>query len=194
MHNPSRQTFTCARPILSWIALAGPTSFAFMKPISEGDIRRSFINCSRGEAERVKLPADFAGLPWPDLDFLGWRDQGAPDRAYLIAERDDHLVGITLRATSGHPRNFTARSMCSVCLTTHTAGGVALMTGRRAGEAGRTGNSVGQYLCTDLACSLYIRGLKDTDADNDLGESLSTDEKIGRALANLDAFLDKIAR
>jgi hypothetical protein len=179
---------------LSWITLAGPTSFAFMKPISEGDIRRSFVNCSRGEAERMKLPADFAGIPWPDLDFLGWRDQGAPDRAYLIAERDDHLTGITLRATRGHPRNFTARSMCSVCLTTHTAGGVALMTARRAGAAGRQGNSVGQYLCTDLACSLYIRGLRETDADTDLEESLPADEKIIRALANLDAFLDKVRR
>ena len=47
-----------------------------MEPISEAEIRRSFLNCSKGEATRVKLPADFAGTPWADLDFYGWIDPG----------------------------------------------------------------------------------------------------------------------
>ncbi|WP_449061964.1 FBP domain-containing protein [Planomonospora algeriensis] len=34
------------------------------------------------------------------------------------------------------------------------------MPARRTGEAGRQGDSVGQYLCTGLACSLYTRGRK----------------------------------
>jgi hypothetical protein len=165
-----------------------------MKPIGERDIRLSFVNCSKGEASRVKLPANFAELRWPDLDFLGWRDPGAPDRAYLIAERDDSLVGVTLRTTSGRSRNFAARSMCSLCLTLHTAGGVALMTARRTGEAGRRANSVGQYLCADLACSLYVRGVKISDAGADLDETISPDDKIVRARANLDTFLDKVIR
>jgi hypothetical protein len=54
-----------------------------------------------------------------------------------------------------------------------TAGGVTLMTARRAGPDGRQGNSVGQYLCTDLACSLYARGLRAPAAGADLDESLS---------------------
>jgi FBP C-terminal treble-clef zinc-finger len=165
-----------------------------MKPLAEHDIRRSFINCSRGEASRVRLPADLADIPWPELDFLGWRDPGAPDRAYLIAEHDGGLTGITLRAVTGRPRNFAVRSMCSVCLTMHTAGGVTLMTARRTGEAGRKGDSVGQYLCTDLACSLYLRGRIVSAAGADLDESLSLDDKIARARANLDSFLDKVTQ
>jgi hypothetical protein len=163
-----------------------------MQPITEAEIRKSFVNCSKGEAQRISVPRDLDETPWADLDFLGWRDPGAPDRAYLVAEREDGPIGIALRATTGGGRGFTARSMCSVCLTTRTAGGVTLMTARRRGAAGRAGNSVGQYLCHDLACSYYVRGLRVPPTGPDLDESLPTEGKIKRARANLDAFLDKI--
>jgi hypothetical protein len=84
--------------------------------------------------------------------------------------------------------------MCSLCLTTHTSGGVALMTARRTGEAGRQGNTVGQYLCTDLACSLYTRGKKQPGAAGDLDETLSVDEKSARTQSNLTAFIDKVIK
>jgi treble-clef zinc-finger protein len=164
-----------------------------MKSISERDIRLSFVNCSKGEAKRLTIPAGLDALPWPDLDFLGWRDPGAPERAYLVAEHDDRLVGVALRAASAGTRGFTARSICSLCLTTRTGGGVVLMSARRTGAAGRRGNSVGQYLCSDLACSVYIRGRKQS-VGGAVDESLSQEEKIARTLANLDAFLAKITR
>jgi hypothetical protein len=163
-----------------------------MKPVTEHDIRTSLVNCSKGEAKRLSIPKDLADHPWEDLDFLGWRDPGAPERAYLIAERDGPLVGIALRVTSGASRRFTSRSMCSLCLTTHTSGGVALMTARRTGEAGRQGNSVGQYLCIDLACSLYTRGKKEAAGGGVIDESLTLEEKVARTRANLYSFMDKV--
>lgn len=165
-----------------------------MKPLTEHEIRLSLVNCSKGEAKRLNPPRDLAGLPWDHLDFLGWRDPGAPDRAYLVAERDGRPLGVALRAAPRVARGFTARSMCSLCLTPHTGGGVSLMTARRTGEAGRQGNSVGQHLCADLACSLYVRGEKESVAAADFAESLSREDKIARMLANLNAFLDKITR
>jgi hypothetical protein len=165
-----------------------------MRPLTERDIRASFVNCSKGEAKRLGLPKDFADLPWDDLDFLGWRDPGAPERAYLVAEHGGRLVGISLRGTSGTSRGFTARSLCSLCLTTRTGGAVALMTARRTGEAGKQGNTVGQYLCGDLDCSLYVRGRKQSVAGGDLDETLTLDEKIERVQDNLHAFLDKVTR
>ncbi|WP_433478547.1 FBP domain-containing protein [Spirillospora sp. CA-142024] len=165
-----------------------------MRPVTEHEIRTSFVNCSKGEAKRLGLPKDFADLPWDDLDFLGWRDPGAPERAYLVAERDGRLVGIALRKASGASRGFISRSMCSLCLTTRTGGAVALMTARRTGEAGRQGNSVGQYLCDDLDCSLYVRGKKRSVAGGEFEESLTPEEKITRMQTNLHAFLDKVAR
>ncbi|MFB4290058.1 FBP domain-containing protein [Nonomuraea sp. ATR24] len=163
-----------------------------MKFITERDIRRSFVNCSKGEAQRLGIPRDLAEQPWDDLDFLGWRDPGAPDRGYLVAERDDGgLVGIALRATPATGRGFTSRSMCSLCLTTLAGGNVALMTARRTGEAGRLGNTVGQYLCGDLACSLYTRGRKQA-VGGDFDETLTVTEKIARTRGNLAAFIEKV--
>ncbi|MCK2215468.1 FBP domain-containing protein [Actinomadura sp. ATCC 31491] len=163
-----------------------------MRPLTERDIRTSFVNCSKGEAGRAGIPKDLHDLPWDDLDFLGWRDPGAPERAYLVAERDARLTGVALRVTSGGSRAFTSRSMCSLCLTTHTGGGVALMTARRTGESGRQGNSVGQYLCADLACSLYLRGRKESAGAGVVEESLTLADKLARTQANLRSFLDRV--
>lgn len=162
-----------------------------MREASEQQIRASFVNCSKGEAKRLAVPRDLAERPWEHLDFLGWRDPGAPDRSYLVTEREGRLIGVALRFQAKQ-RGFLHRGMCSLCLTTHPGNGVSLMAARRTGEAGRQGNSVGEYMCTDLACSLYIRGKKLPEAGGRLQESLTTEEKVARTTANLFAFLDKI--
>ncbi|MEU9335977.1 FBP domain-containing protein [Streptomyces sp. NPDC048290] len=162
-----------------------------MRALTEQDIRSSFVNCSKGEAKRLAVPRDLAERDWEHLDFLGWRDPGAPDRSYLVGERDGAPVGVALRFPASQ-RGFLHRSMCSLCLTTHRGGGVSLMTARKAGAAGREGNSVGLYMCTDLACSLYLRGRKVPDSGMRFEESLTVQEQIDRALGNLSAFLDKL--
>ncbi|MFJ5557037.1 FBP domain-containing protein [Streptomyces sp. NPDC093250] len=162
-----------------------------MRALTEQDIRTSFINCSKGEAKRLAVPRDLDERPWGDLDFLGWRDPGAPDRSYLVTERQDRLVGVAMRFQPAR-RGFFHRSMCSLCLTTHPRGGVSLMTARKAGAAGREGNSVGAYICIDLACSLYLRGLKETETGPRFEESLTLEEQIDRTRGNLFAFLDKL--
>lgn len=162
-----------------------------MRPVTERDIRASFVNCTKGEAKRLAVPRDLAALPWDDLDFLGWRDPAAPQWAYLVAESGDGPLGVALRLAApyaGHAR----RSMCSFCLTTHSGDRVSLMTARRAGRGGQQGNSVGAYLCSDLACSLYLRGKKETGPGGRFQESLTLDEKIARTTANLTGFLDKV--
>ncbi|MFD0340166.1 FBP domain-containing protein [Streptomyces sp. NPDC127117] len=162
-----------------------------MKAVNEQDIRASFINCSKGEAKRLPLPRDLDEQPWDDLDFLGWRDLSAPGRSYLVTERDGELIGVTLRFPS-QQRGFLHRSMCSLCLTTHPGSGVSLMTARKTGTAGREGNSVGLYMCTDLACSLYVRGRKIAAPGARFRESLTVAEQVERTRSNLDAFLDKL--
>ncbi|MEY7979250.1 FBP domain-containing protein [Streptomyces pilosus] len=162
-----------------------------MRALTEQDIRTSFINCSKGEAKRLAVPRGLEARPWDDLDFLGWRDPGAPDRSYVVVEREGRPVGVAMRFQPAQ-RGFLHRSMCSLCLTTHPRGGVSLMTARRAGAAGREGNSVGAYMCTDLACSLYLRGLKVPESGGRFEESLTLEEQIDRTRRNLFAFLDKL--
>jgi len=162
-----------------------------VKPLTENEIRAAFVNCSKGEARRLNLPRDLAERPWEDLDFLGWRDQQSPERAYLAVELDGRLVALVLRCPGPGPLQKKT-SMCSICLTSHT-GGVTLMVAPRTGKAGQQGNTVGDYFCSDLACSLYVRGLK---AVHGLGgrppERLTLEEKVERTLGNLAAFVAKV--
>jgi hypothetical protein len=164
-----------------------------MEPIDEKDIRGSFINCSKGEAKRINLPRQSMDLPWADMDFLGWRDPGAPDRGYIVAELDDRLVGVTLRAPQGVRRSFTKTTVCTLCITGHPGTGVCLLVAPKAGAAGRQANTVGAYICSDLACSLYLRGKKTTGLGARYEESLPLQDKIDRTLTNLAAFLGKVA-
>lgn len=161
-----------------------------MKPLTEQEIRAAFVNCTKGEAKRLSVPRDLAERPWDDLDFLGWRDPQAPDRAYLAIELDGRPVALALRCPSAASWQMR-RSMCSMCVTTHT-GGVSLMVAAKAGRAGQQGNSVGAYICSDLACSLYVRGKKDAGVGARLHESLTLEEKIQRTVVNLAGFIAKV--
>ncbi|WP_018681174.1 FBP domain-containing protein [Actinokineospora enzanensis] len=159
-----------------------------MDELTEREIRGSFVNCSQGEAKRLPMPRELAALPWSDLDFLGWTDSGAPDRGYLVTAHREDLVGITLRKPPPGPKSLMRSSICSLCLTAHTSNGVSLFTARKSGAAGRQGNSRGTYICADLACSLYLRKKKRTEASQ-ADESISLDEKVLRLQLNLDSFL-----
>jgi hypothetical protein len=121
-----------------------------MRQLSEQEIRAAFVNCTKGEAKRLAIPHDLDEQPWADLDYFGWRDPQAPDRAYLVTELDGHARAVALRCPS--PSSWqTRRSMCSICLTTHT-GGVSLMVAAKAGKAGQQGNSVGAYSPVRCMC------------------------------------------
>jgi hypothetical protein len=164
-----------------------------MEPLEDNDIRACFVNCSKGEAKRINLPRPLSGLPWADLDFLGWRDPGAPDRGYIVTDHDGRLTGITLRASQGARRSFTKTIVCSLCITAHPGSGVSLLAAPRAGAAGRQANTVGAYICADLACSLYVRGKRDAGIGARLHETITLEEKIRRTVANVAAFVAKVA-
>ncbi|CAG7645259.1 FBP domain-containing protein [Actinacidiphila bryophytorum] len=164
-----------------------------MDALTDAEIRASFVNCSKGEAKRISLPRDLSELPWGDLDFVGWRDPGAPDRAYLVSPvTGGDPVGLAMRVAPGARRNLMRSSLCGLCLTGHGGGGVDLLAAPLAGQAGRQGNTVALYMCADLACSLYIRGKKTTPLVRRMEETLTLDEHIARTRRNLDAFLVKV--
>lgn len=161
-----------------------------MSPLTEHQIRASFVNCSKGEAKRLNVPRELAGQPWDDLDFLGWRDPQARARGYLVAERDGAPYGIVLRASDA-TGNVPRKNLCTLCLTPHSAGGVALLVAPRAGKSGQNGNSVGTYICADLQCSFYVRGKRKTDMGR-LPESLTPEQQVERLHTNLAAFLARV--
>lgn len=161
-----------------------------MLPVTEKTLRTSFVNASRKETSDITLPADFETIDWDALDFLGWRDPGAPAAAHLVTEWRGKLTGLVMRLSTD--RRATGRqNMCALCSTVHSTTDVALMVAPRPGASGRNGNTVGTYLCTDLACSLYARRLKQPDRVQPV-ETLSTEARIERLQANLDTFVRRV--
>ncbi|MEV6165921.1 FBP domain-containing protein [Streptomyces sp. NPDC052052] len=164
-----------------------------MEPLSEKQIRSSFVNCTKGEAARLKLPLDFAELPWEDLDFLGWVDPGAPLRAHLVMPAAQGPLGISLRVPAVKRTSAVKSSMCQICLTGHASSGVTLLAAPLAGARGREGDTVGVYVCADLACPLYVRGKRQPKLRSGrYEESLTLDERLARMSGNLEGFAAKV--
>lgn len=127
-----------------------------MLALTPHDITTSFINASRSQVNDLTLPADLESLDWDTLDFLGWRDRKFPRRGYVIVQQNTGPVGIVLQQAEAKMR---ARAQCSWCQDITLDDDVVFYGVRRAGKAGRNGNTVGTLVCTDFGCSRNARKL-----------------------------------
>lgn len=159
-----------------------------MKPLTEADIRASLVNAAPDDAAQMPIPGLHETV-WGDREYLGWRDPGSPHRGYLVYWRDGDPVGMVLRASS--TRLQAGSAICSLCNTSQPAGQVTMFSAARAGAAGRRGDSVGTYICADLACSLLIR-----IAPPQYEMQPSPDEVLARRVVllqeRLDAFTGRV--
>lgn len=162
-----------------------------MKELTETDIRASFVNASRGEIARIPMPG-LHEVMWNDREYLGWRDPQSPLRGYLVHWLDDRPFGIVLRASEvGLNRGISA--MCSLCRSTQPSDQVALFSAPRAGQAGRDGNSVGTYICSDLACSILIRIVPPPQPMQPAPEEIVA-SRVRGLLERIDAFSRNVVR
>jgi FBP C-terminal treble-clef zinc-finger len=160
-----------------------------MQPLTESDIRASLVNATTGDAARMTLPGLHETV-WEDREYLGWRDPRAMQRGYIVHWRGDLPVGIALRAAESRmSRGISA--MCSLCRTPQPADQVSLFTAPRAGEAGRNGNTVGTYICADLACSILIRIAPPASDMHPAPEEIIASRAAGLT-ARLDAFVGQV--
>ncbi|WP_020391333.1 FBP domain-containing protein [Kribbella catacumbae] len=160
-----------------------------MQPLTADEIRRSFVNSSKSLVKAMTLPRDFTELPWDSLDYLGWRDPKAPARGYLVVPREVGVTGIAVNtAATGKPRRGTG--LCDLCHTAHQITEVSLFVARRAGSAGKAGNTVGTYICADLACSLYLRGLRDPEVPQ--GGTVGPEIRTEQLAERLDSFVTRV--
>ena len=99
------------------------------------------------------------------------------------------MTGIAANTqATGVPRR--GAGLCDLCNTAHRVTDIALFAARRAGSAGRDGNTVGTYICADLACSLYVRGLRELDVPQ--GETALPEVRAERLAARLEAFVNRV--
>jgi len=124
-----------------------------MIPLTENQIRSSFVNASQRERKEASLP-DLAQVRFDDLDYLGWRDRKQPSIGYVVAIIDGEPVGVLLRLADGRVRS---RPQCSWCDDVHLPNDVVFFIAKRAGKAGRNGNTLGTLVCADFQCSANVR-------------------------------------
>jgi hypothetical protein len=159
-----------------------------MKQLTESEIRGSIVNAGHVDIERMPLPG-LHEVVWDDREYLGWRDPSLATRGYLVYWRGDEPVGLVLRSAEGRPQ--VGAAICSLCHTQQPAGQVTLFTAAKARDAGLSGNTVGTYICADLACSLLIRIAPPESVSGRATRELIADRASGLA-ARLDAFASRV--
>lgn len=160
-----------------------------MRPIDERGIRASFRNASRKEVSDLSLPTGFADLEFDRLDFLGWIDPKLPRRAYVVAWIDDEPTGVILQRAE---QRVLARAQCSWCEDVTLRDDVQLFVARRAGAAGRRGDTVGTLVCAEFGCSRNVRVLPPL-AYQGYDRELARDLRILRLQEHVTGFLREVS-
>ncbi|WKK72143.1 FBP domain-containing protein [Rathayibacter oskolensis] len=125
-----------------------------MLPLTDQTIRDSFVNASRKEVSDLSLPAGFDTLDWEGIDHLGWRDRKIGRRAYVVVPLEGRLVGVVLRQADANPRS---RAQCSWCRDIRLPNDVVFFGAKKAGPAGRAGDTLGTLICAEFQCSANVR-------------------------------------
>lgn len=159
-----------------------------MRPLTEADVRASFVNADDDELRLMEMPHDFLLVDWDYLDFFAWQDPGASRRGYVLIPHDDDVIGIVLRATDpGRARS----GMCNICHTMQPGNQVALLSARRAGEAGKRGDSFGTYMCADLSCHDNVR-LAHPLAPNEVRTPGQVDFRLDGTRRRMESFVSQV--
>ncbi|MGM1017922.1 MAG: FBP domain-containing protein [Actinomycetota bacterium] len=160
-----------------------------MIPVTERDIRASFLNASRKEASSLALPQGFDALDFSRLDYLGWMDRKFVRRAYVVAEVDGEITGVLLQRAE---QRVLARSLCAWCEDVTLRNDVQFFAARRAGAAGRNGDTVGTLVCQNFGCSETVRRLPPL-AYEGYDREAARDLRIQRLRDHVHGFLTEVA-
>ncbi len=128
-----------------------------MSPITPEQIRAGFVNASKREVAKATLPPleDLSDSDWEPLAYLGWRDAKLESTAYLALELDGVLRVVLLhRAMEPTVRR---KKMCILCEDVVNLDDVSMYSAALAGPAGRKGDTIATFICTDFICSANVR-------------------------------------
>lgn len=155
-----------------------------MFALTEKTIRSSFINVSQRERSSLVVPRDIGDVEWSTRDYYGWRDAKSPLLGFVVAEVDGEAVGLQLRQSDQPTRT---RPQCSWCSDITLPNAVVLFAAKRAGKAGRAGNTVGTLLCSGFECSRNVRRL---DPPPYLGfdAAAARDRRVDALRTHVDSF------
>jgi hypothetical protein len=158
-----------------------------MFTLDEQQLRSSFVNASQRERKELTLP-DLAHIRWDDIDYLGWRDRKQPNLGYIVAEIDGRPVGVLLRRADGRTRS---RPQCSWCEDVHLPNDVLFFISKRAGAAGRNGNTLGTLVCAEFQCSANVRSRPPT-AYVGFDVEAARQQRIAALREHVEAFVRRV--
>ena len=124
-----------------------------MLPFTDAQLRACFLNVSQRERQGIVMP-DLATIRWDAIDYLGWRDRKQPQLGYVVVALDGRATGVLLRQAESTPR---ARAQCSWCEDVQLPNDVVFFSAKRAGDAGRKGDTLGTLVCAHFECSSNVR-------------------------------------
>jgi hypothetical protein len=153
-----------------------------MNPLTDKQIRASFLNASRREISQAVLP-DLDDLPWDRLDYLGWRDRKAPLAGYVVLELDGEPTGVLLRASAAPAGGRRRTAMCAWCRDLASVD-ATLYVARRGGGSGRAGNTIGTLICEAFSCSRNVRRPPTSSESGDGIEAIA-DQVVADRIAGL---------
>jgi len=160
-----------------------------MRPIDERGLRASFINATRKEVSDISLPPGFDEIDFDKLDYLGWTDPKLPRRSYVVVWIDDVVTGVVLQRAE---QRVLARAQCSWCEDVTLRNDVQLYTARKAGPAGRKGDTIGNLTCAEFGCSKNVRVLPPL-AYQGYDRELAREMRILKLQEHVQAFVSAVA-
>jgi hypothetical protein len=152
-----------------------------MRTLTKKEILSSFSKESR---KKIFLP-NLDSIDWENLDYLGWIHP-SEHLGYIVYELFGKLQGLILERNPKPPPTGKIK-MCSWCYTLNFSSNIRLFTYQIPNKK----ISIGNYICANLDCSLYIRGIKKTYVTQ-MPETLTLSEKIERLHRNLKNFFELI--
>lgn len=160
-----------------------------MRPLDERVLRASFINASRKEVSDLNLPPGFGEIDFEKLDYLGWTDPKLPRRSYVVVWIDDVATGVVLQRAE---QRVIARAQCSWCEDVTLRNDVQLYVARKAGPAGRKGDTIGTLVCAEFGCSTTVRILPPL-AYQGYDRELAREMRILGLQEHVQAFVSAVA-
>lgn len=160
-----------------------------MQPLDQKVVRKAFVNASKSRAASATFPQEWPPAGLDDLDFVGWTDPKAPQRAYLVVDETvvDQVVAVELRlATSA---GSIRKTMCDWCHSQDAGDGARLMVAPRAGARGKAGDTVGLYVCADFGCS---RRARVTLKAHQVSVSGAPDRRVEELVERVREFVDRV--
>lgn len=151
-----------------------------MRALTKEEIISAF---SKKDQKKLKLP-DLKIINWEIIDYFSWFHPSG-HLAFIIYDNGLSLRGLVLEKNK--PGFSQKAKMCGWCKTVHGGAGVVLFSTPKVNSPSIV---IGEFICADLQCSYYIRGLKGP-LPNQMRETISMENKIFRLLSSVDDFFNR---